>query len=242
MRCFKPVWLCQPCWLLWLLLVLVARQPWILAAEDQDKAPAAVVEAPKDVADLRTIETRIQEVVAKVLPCTLGIRIGRGQGSGVIVSRDGYVITAGHVVGKPGQDVTLFCADGKTVQGKTLGVYKNADELKPGTWCLATGHPLGYQNDRPPVVRLGRVLRSTDIVIQTDCPLIAGDSGGPLFDLEGKVLGINSRIGGNTKMNFHVPVDVYQDHWDRLVAGETAPRSRPPFGKWSPRHTSAWSA
>ena len=55
------------------------------------------------------------------------VRIGSSQGSGVLVSKDGYVLTAGHVVGKPGQEVSFIFEDGKTVKGKTLGLYKGAD-------------------------------------------------------------------------------------------------------------------
>ena len=56
--------------------------------------------------------------------------------------------------------------------------------------------------------------------MQTDCPLIGGDSGGPLLDLDGKIIGINSRIGGPIDMNFHVAIDVFHQHWDRLKKGE----------------------
>jgi S1-C subfamily serine protease len=54
----------------------------------------------------------------------------------------------------------------------------------------------------------------------SDCTLVGGDSGGPLFDLQGRVIGIHSRIGKNLTINVHVPVDPYRDSWDRLVRGE----------------------
>jgi serine protease Do len=160
----------------------------------------------------------------------------------VIIDENGLLLTAGHVVGKPKQEITVFLADGKTTKGETLGMYKTADagmmritekkkwphaklgkseNLKRGAWCLAVGHPFGVQKDRPPVVRVGRILGVTKSTIQTDCPLISGDSGGPLFDIDGNVIGINSRIGGTTMHNFHVPVDVFHKHWDRLVKGDS---------------------
>jgi serine protease Do len=54
----------------------------------------------------------------------------------------------------------------------------------------------------------------------TDCTLVGGDSGGPLFDMTGKVVGVHSRIGGAITFNIHVPVDTYKETWDRLVASE----------------------
>ena len=202
---------------------------------------AAQPASPKTLDDLKAFEAKVRAVVAKVTPATVGVRIGQSSGSGVIVSEDGLVLTAGHVVGKPGQEVVFYFADGKTAKGKTLGLYGNADAgmmritdagkypflergksagLLPGTWALATGHPLGYQKDRPPVVRLGRVLRLSDNTIQTDCALVGGDSGGPLFDLDGRIIGIHSRIGMAMDINMHVPIDVFADNWDRLAKGE----------------------
>ena len=59
-----------------------------------------------------------------------------------------------------------------------------------------------------------------DATIATDCTLIGGDSGGPLFDINGRVIGIHSRIGNPLTVNLHVPIDTYRREWDRLVAGE----------------------
>jgi S1-C subfamily serine protease len=64
------------------------------------------------------------------------------------------------------------------------------------------------------------VLRIEDDGITTDCTLVGGDSGGPLFDMNGRIIGIHSRIGNSLAANVHVPVSTYRDHWDRLVKGE----------------------
>jgi serine protease Do len=167
--------------------------------------------------------------------------VGNASGSGVIVNEDGYVLTAGHVSERADREVTILLSDGRRVKGKTLGANRGMDsglikitdegpwpfaemgkssELKPGQWCVATGHPGGYKPGRTPVVRLGRVLAVTDRVVQTDCALVGGDSGGPLFDLEGRVIGIHSRIGGPIFANLHIPVDTYQTTWDRLARAE----------------------
>ncbi len=96
-----------------------------------------------------------------------------------------------------------------------------AGPVPPGTWCVTLGHPLGLQPGRPPVVRVGRVLQMRDGMIQTDCPIVAGDSGGPMVDLDGKVMGINSRINvPQMNMNFHVPIDAFHQSWEQLVKGE----------------------
>jgi S1-C subfamily serine protease len=108
-----------------------------------------------------------------------------------------------------------------------------SDKLNEGQWCLAMGHPGGYQSDRKPVLRLGRVLFTSQEVITTDCTLVGGDSGGPLFDMQGRVIGINSRIATDLKSNMHVPVNTFQETWDRLTKAEEwgfFPGQRPSLG------------
>ncbi len=64
------------------------------------------------------------------------------------------------------------------------------------------------------------MLERDDKVLRTDCALVGGDSGGPLFDLDGKVIAIHSRIGERLSMNLHVPIDTYRQTWDRLAEGK----------------------
>src|SRR5260370_20408346 len=208
-----------------------------------ENAAAAALEkaAPENLEDLRAIQGQVQTIVKKVLPCTVGVRAGGAWGSGVIVREDGYVLTAGHVSAQPDREVTLFLMDGRRVKGKTLGANRGIEsglikiteegtwrfapmgssaDLRPGEWCLSTGHPGGYKSGRTPPVRLGRVLGATRQLIQTDCTLVGGDSGGPLFDMQGRVIGIHSRIGGPLTANIHVPVDTYRNTWERLTKAE----------------------
>jgi serine protease Do len=206
---------------------------------------------PRNIQDLRAIQEQVKKVLAKVMPCTVAVRIGTNGGSGVIVSKDGYVLTAGHISNhKPGRPVTLILADGRHVKGKTLGSNKGMDsgmiqitdegewpvakmgdasKLKKGQWCITLGHPDGYKPGRPPVVRLGRVLDYNAQEICTECALVGGDSGGPLFDLNGRVLGIHSSIRESIASNLHVPVNTYRTTWDRLVESEiwTSRRNKP---------------
>jgi len=237
--------------LLGLVAILIALLAWQVPstwADEKVANPSLQVSPPQNAAQLREIESQVRKVVAKVLPCVVGVQVRASRGSGIIVSEDGYVMTAGHVVEEPGLKVTFTFPDGSEAVGTTLGRYKTADaglmkiddegkwpfvekgrsaDLKPGTWCVAVGHPMGYQEERPPVVRVGRVLKLEEDLIQTDCLLVGGDSGGPLFDLEGKLIGINSRIGNSPTLNFHVPVDVFLDNWDRLVGSQSWERSLP---------------
>jgi serine protease Do len=208
--------------------------------------PALLKSAPEGVADLKAIQNHVKMVLKKTMPATVAIVIadplGRGMaaGSGVIITSDGYVLTAGHISQKPNQRCQVILPGGKRLRGETLGWNKARDaglikiidkgkwpnvkmgdsaKLKPGEWCLCVGHPGGYKPGRPAVVRLGRVLINNRFV-QTDTPLMGGDSGGPLFDMTGKVIGIHSWIREAINANNHVPVNVYRDDWERLLKSE----------------------
>jgi serine protease Do len=210
-----------------------------------------VKDNPEGVRDLRLLQARVRELSKQIVPCTVGIAVGAAQGSGVLISADGYVLTAGHVSGAANRNCILILHDGRTVRGKTLGANNgidsgmikitdpnpdggawphaemgNSERLERGQWCLATGHPGGYQRGRAPVVRLGRILQPRGSEVMTDCTLVGGDSGGPLWDMEGRVVGINSRIGGSLTANIHVPVDTYRETWDRLAKAEVWGGSR----------------
>jgi serine protease Do len=193
---------------------------------------------PHNPADLRAIEARVEPIIDRVRQSTVGILVGDSQGSGVIVSEQGLVLTAAHVVMSPGRKVVVVLSDGKHVDARALGVNAGTDcaavqiaavgpfpacklsdmqNLRLGDWCLATGHPGGYQEGRTPVVRLGRIVEVGGGMLRSDCPLLGGDSGGPLFDLNGNVIAIHSRIGARTTINLHVPSILFLRDWDRLT-------------------------
>lgn len=196
---------------------------------------------PDTKEDLQAIEQRVLEVIEMGKPATVCVQSGGGSGSGVIISEDGYVLTAGHVAVEPGRSVTFIFPDGNKARGKSLGINIGIDaglmkitdrgkwphvelgdmtKIKPGSWVVAMGHPGGFDKERSVVARLGRVYRVRDSVVQSDCTIIGGDSGGPLFDLDGKVVGIHSRISNSLRQNFHVPISIYEKDWDKLAAGE----------------------
>jgi serine protease Do len=196
---------------------------------------------PSDIGDLRLMQDHIRKISAKLQAATVGVQVGAAQGSGVIINKEGFVLTAAHVSGQPKRQVMFQLADGRKVFGETLGLDRSVDgglmkitegkdyphldmgdssTLREGQWVLATGHPGGYQSDRKPVLRLGRLLLVERTVLTTDCTLVGGDSGGPLFDMEGKVIGINSRIATPLQANMHVPVNTFKENWDRMEKKE----------------------
>ncbi len=221
----------------------------------KDLPPVFDKPLPEGVQDLKAIQTQVKKVVDQVLPCTVGLQIGQAQGSGVIINADGYVLTAAHVSGQPGRKVRIILHDGRLLHGVTLGADQGMDSglvkitdpgadfpyvdtghsagLKKGQWVIAIGHPGGYQPGRPPVVRVGRILETNGKLVRSDCTLVGGDSGGPLFDMTGKVVGIHSRIGGHITYNIHVPVDTFVTTWEKLAASEVwgSPLNMLAFGK-----------
>ena len=197
---------------------------------------------PQTLAELRQIESRVTSLLPSLKACTVNLRIGQAQGSGVIVSAEGLILTAAHVAGRPGSRVRIVLPDGDELLGQTLGRNRtldagmvqinsdrkdwprcelaSMDSIKLGDWCIAMGHPGGWDEERGLVTRLGRVIQKTMWYLQTDCELVGGDSGGPLFDMHGRLIGINTRIGEETSFNFHVPISAYHEGWDRLLTGE----------------------
>ena len=159
----------------------------------------------------------------------------RGQGSGFIVDANGLILTNAHVV-RGASDVVVKLNDRREFQARVLGsdprtdiaVLKidatnlptarlaNADDLKVGEWVLAIGSPFGFENTVTAgvVSAKGRTLPSDSLVpfIQTDVAVNPGNSGGPLFNSRGEVVGINSQIfsqtGGYQGLSFAIPIEV----------------------------------
>lgn len=194
---------------------------------------------PASVGELLKIQAQVQSQLDSVAPALVAIQSNDGAASGVIVSPDGLVMTATHVTGEPGRKVTIRLADGRPMQCKTLGVDKTTDaalmriesdrknwphvplcrdlrQAKAGTWCFALGHPGGFDRARGPVLRVGRVLKQTANALQTDCVLMGGDSGGPLLNLNGEIIGIHSQIYEGRDQNMHVSVAPFLRSWDSL--------------------------
>lgn len=206
---------------------------------------ARVGGVPESIDSLRALEAQQQRVARAARASTVSVQIGPAQGGGVIVSGDGDIMTAAHVAMRPGRKALVMLSDGRTATATTLGMNRHVDagliridpgqndgelwphatigdsaDLRRGMWCIAMGHPGGFDQERGPVTRVGRILDVRHNAIVTDCALIGGDSGGPLFDLSGELIAIHSRIGNDVAENLHVPIDFYQSSWGRLQAGE----------------------
>jgi serine protease Do len=198
-------------------------------------------EAPEDRHDLDVIQQALSASLERARNATVCIDLGEGAGSGVIVSADGLILSAAHVTGGTDKELTIVLADGRRVQAQSLGLVADTDcamaridgggsypfveierkdSVKLGDWVYSLGHSGGYEDQRGPVVRIGRVVRIADSTFQSDCTLIGGDSGGPLFDLAGRLVGIHSRVGLNLEQNMHVPMREFLRHWDGLLAGQ----------------------
>jgi serine protease Do len=233
----------------WLLLVALALcgapaaehtvpPPQPAAVRRADLNEAFTKAAPASIADLKAMEQQVKELVRRVSPAVVAVEIDGSSGSGVIISTNGLVLTAGHVCGEANRNVRFTFADGKTARGKTLGLDADTDtglmritdrgfwpvasvgdltQARPGDWVLALGHPGGFDLRRSLVVRLGRIIRLSSGVLQTDCTLSLGDSGGPLFDMNGRVIGVHSAINTSLAGNFHVPISEFYDGWEQLA-------------------------
>lgn len=198
----------------------------------------------KGLARLRALQDKVERVTEKALPATVSLfsKKSESSGSGVIISREGLILTAGHVV--DGLDeITVVFPDGKQASGKVLGSNRTKDSamvklveegpwpfvelgdsktVKVGDFVISLGHAGGYDPLRTPPVRFGRVVGANTLgFIGSDCTLIGGDSGGPLFDLEGKLIGIHSSIGASLMSNNHSSIQNFKTDWERLERGET---------------------
>ena len=201
--------------------------------------------APKiqSLGDLKAIEKKIHVVVEKSTPATISlISLKEGaSGSGVVVSKDGLILTAAHVTDQS-SEMTVIFPDGREERAKVLGSNYNRDIamaqligegpwpfvelgdstlMKTGELVVAIGHPKGYDPTRSPPVRFGRMMTRGDFgFITTDCTVIAGDSGGPLFNLDGELVGIHSHIDPREKkVNNHAEISGYLRSWDKMLAG-----------------------
>lgn len=170
-----------------------------------------------------------------------------GQFSGVVVSADGYILTAAHTT-TPGKTYKVMFPDGKEAIARALGKIELADDntipdvsmmkiVTKGTWpfaemgyssaikvnepCLSIAYPETLYQPLPSV-RFGHIVnvKNERGFIQSTCIMEPGDSGGPLFDHLGRVIALHSAINVPEEFNYEIPVDLYRKYWKALNAAE----------------------
>ena len=217
---------------------IIAALPKPLSARREGLPVGLRKPAPESIAELRGIEEHVKALVKRLTPATVAVEVGGATGSGVLISSNGLVLTAAHVCGGKNRNVIFTFPDGKRARGKTVGLETDSDaglmkiddagpwpfvplgELetaKTGDWVVALGHPGGFDSRRSLVVRLGRLIRVRSDNLQTDCTISPGDSGGPLFDMQGRLIGIHTTISGSMTENFHVSIGEFYTHWKDLI-------------------------
>ncbi len=194
--------------------------------------------------DATELQADIQPTINTVQPAVVAIRGNRSAFSGVIVSPDGHVLSAGHAV-KPGSRYQVILPDGRRFRARGKGSNPKADcalvqiteevtdlpfvqigqssNLVANQPCIGISFPGGQGTREQPAVRFGRIVRRARPggMLQSTALMEPGDSGGALFDLDGRVIGIHSRIGRSMSQNFEVPIDVYKNFWNELNAERT---------------------
>jgi len=168
-----------------------------------------------------------------------------GQGSGFILSKDGYILTNNHVVGDADK-VIVKLQDGREYTARTIGTdphsdiamikinakelpavdLGDSDTLEEGEWVLAIGNPFGLSHTLTAGIvsakgRSGLGLADYENFIQTDAAINPGNSGGPLVNLDGEVIGINTAIftrnGGYMGIGFAIPINMVKAIKDQLI-------------------------
>ena len=196
---------------------------------------------PQNLEDLRAIQGALQSHLERARAATVCLQMGEGSGSAVIISEEGLVLTAAHVTAKVDEEVKVIMEDGRELRGRSLGLNSETDsamlqiiddgpfpyvevDLEDSTilgdWVFSLGHSGGFDKKRGVNVRVGRLVKQENSTIQSDCMLIGGDSGGPLFNMEGELVGIHSRVGTSREQSLHVPIREFQAHWEELKKGD----------------------
>ena len=175
-----------------------------------------------------------------------------GQGSGFIVSKDGYILTNNHVVGGA-DEVTVRFQDGREFSAETVGTDPHSDvavikidadnlphiplgdseALEVGEWVIAIGNPFGLSHTLTVGVVSAKGRSSVGVAdyenfIQTDAAINPGNSGGPLINLDGEVVGMNTAIftqsGGYMGIGFAIPINMAKDIMGQLIKSGTVTR------------------
>lgn len=220
----------------------------------------------------QTLCEEMKQGLEKVKPACVAISTGGGVASAVVISPDGLVICAAHVASRQDVDkeATIQFENGNTAKVKVLGwnlesdigLYhittkqdqpwphvELADSSPPtGTFCFTYAHPSGRLNGTPAQVRMGRIYsqgtkRGKPSLLFADCNIQPGDSGGGLFSLDGKLIGVDSSAANDIGLNLFAAIDQFHldrkkltstKRWGDASKGPENPKNlTPPFDKTS---------
>jgi serine protease Do len=222
--------------------------------------PASPPEPPSEVELLDAYSRTVISVVDRVGPAVVSVAVkGRsrrrddGAGSGLVFTPDGYILTNAHVV-DDANEVTVKLTDKREFKAKVVGIDKDTDvavlkiaakdlptvkigdatRAQVGEWVLAIGSPFGFENSATAGVISARArsLPGEGYIpfLQTDVAVNPGNSGGPLFNLAGEVIGINSQIysgsGGYMGISFAIPINTAMKVGQELLASGKVTRGR----------------
>ncbi len=238
---------------------IAAHQP--VPKTGQPKTTASSASQPLN---LKTLQQDLAKVIDRARESTVAIMMPEmgGNGSGVIVSPDGLVLTAGHCFVEPNESVVIVLHDGREFPAKGVGLEPGYDcglvkiepeslgdetiqytemgwssQLKVNEPVFSIAHGGLYNAQRGAYLRFGRVIDPCCEVsgfIQNTCLMEPGDSGGPLFNMDGRLVGIRSMIQEKLDENYDVPIDLFRRHWQELNRAEKFRWSRssaePGFG------------
>ncbi|MEP3478471.1 MAG: trypsin-like peptidase domain-containing protein [Fuerstiella sp.] len=201
--------------------------------------------------EIEPLQQQIYSTIQSVKPAVVSLGRRGSAFSGVIVSKEGHILSAGHAV-EPGEQYRVILPDGRRLTAVGKGSNPQADcallkitsdetdlpfvemgesgSLVRNQPCLSISFPGGQGLQGVPVVRFGRIVRSArgSRMLQSTALMEPGDSGGPLFDLQGKVIGIHSRIGLDMSRNYDVPIDTFAAFWNELNRQKSFTQSGPP--------------
>lgn len=229
--------------------VMRAMRAFLLLAWVLSVPAFAAATLPPDV-DPDDLETRIRSVIDDMCAATVRIDTEDGMGSGTIIDAEGRILTSAHVIegcrsvevtlidgrrfvaevlGINGAgDLALLDIDAEDITHATLG---DSDDVKPRQWIVAIGHPVSAFDDFMPTFSAG-IVRKLDAIIRasrvkvfrnaivSDAPLSSGSSGGGLFDLQGRLIGVNAAVTHNENEAFSVRINEFKQDRARLLRGD----------------------